>query len=104
MWKRLQRWYKAFVRRNIACWPEEYYNPYTQPSNTPVADAAIIRSSVHRFWFAGRNQPDLQYIIPYEPIYEDAIEVIREDGWQVALHADASGELFYSVCGKKTPA
>jgi hypothetical protein len=102
MLKRLHKWYKAFIRRHIACWPEEYYNPYTPPSESPAADVNVLRSSVGRYF--KYNQADRFYIIPYEPMYEQAIDGIREDGWQVALHADASGELFYSISTKKTPA
>jgi len=104
MWKRLQQWYKIFIRRHVACWPEEYVKPSSRPSNTPVADVSVLRSSVHRYF--KYNQSDLLYVLPYEPVYEQAIETMRIDGWQVQLQCGAGGELFYTISSKiksKTP-
>lgn len=90
--KKLVTWYKKFIRRHIACWLEEYFKPYSQPSDSPVADVNVLCASVHRYF--KYNQSDLLYLLPYEPMYEAAIDGIRQDGWQVTLHVNTGGELF----------
>lgn len=98
--KKLITWYKQFIRRYIACWPTTYFRPCSRPSDSPVADVNVLRSSVHRYF--KYNQPDMFYIIPYEPMYEAAIDGIRQDGWQVVLQVGKGGELFYSISAKRS--
>lgn len=100
--KKLITWYKQFISRHVACWAEEYFSPYSRRSDPPVADINVLRSSVRRYF--KYNQSDLLYMLPYEPMYETAMDGIRQDGWQVALQVSKGGELFYAISAKQTTA
>ncbi|MET6998683.1 hypothetical protein [Chitinophaga defluvii] len=97
--KKLMAWYQKFIRKHIICWPEEYFNPCCRPSDPePVADANVLRSSVHRYF--KYNQAGDSYVIPFEPLYMQTMEDMRNDGWQVELQCGAGGELFYTISSK----
>ncbi|MGM1430188.1 hypothetical protein ACS126_13085 [Sphingobacterium lactis] len=66
-----------------------------------ATDAEVLRASVHRYF--KYNQPDLLYMLPYEPMYAATIENMEEDGWQVALHVNEGGKLIYSISAKPIP-
>lgn len=98
--KQLIAWYTQSVWKRMVLWLEEYLRPGTQSFSSTKGDANVLRSSVHRFF--KYNQQELLYIVPCDPVYELAIENIRNDGWNVELHAGTGGELFYTISTKPT--
>ena len=61
----------------------------------PSTGVKALRSSMGRYF--KYNRPGMAYIIAYDPLYNNAIDSLREEGWQIQLELDATGELFYGV-------
>lgn len=85
----MKQLWKKFLARYIV---QPIYRP---PSIQPAAGVNVLRSSVGRY--LKYNRPGMIYIIEYDPLYNSAIDYLREDGWNIHLELDASGELFYAV-------
>jgi hypothetical protein len=92
MLKQLRQRWKNFVRRHIVCWPEEF-NPHAP--QYPLADTFSLRMSVSRFYRL--NPKGVDYRISFDPQYDGAIKLLREDGWPVEINIDHTGEAYYLI-------
>lgn len=89
------RFFQRFIIAHIAAFEEQQYGkgPYR-----PAAHATVIRSSIQRYFkYAG---PDMIYVLVYDPLYEEAIDELRSEGWIIRLEIDGGGELYYGVCAE----
>lgn len=90
--KRLKRFFNNFFIKHVAAWPEQLSPDIYQ---RPAADVNAVRSSVSRFF--KYNEEGLTYRIKYAPEYDHAIDELRDDGWQVFLEVESSGQLCYKT-------
>jgi hypothetical protein len=40
------------------------------------------------------------YVLVYDPLYAEAIDELRSEGWIIELEIDDAGELYYGVCAE----
>jgi hypothetical protein len=97
--KWLTRFFRNFFCTHILY--EEKYDPYTL-SVPSAADVQVLRASVVRYF--SYLQPGQVYILLYEPMYDNAIDGLREDGWNVVLQVTTTGELYYAIYSKSVEA
>ena len=97
MLKRLYQRWNNFVRRHIACWPEEF-NPHAPQE--PLPDTFSLQKSVNRFY--NSNPSGFDYLIAFDPQYDSAISLLRQDGWPIELNINGNGEAFYLIRKKET--
>ena len=63
--------------------------------STPPDIQNALRLGINRFF--RHNTTGRVYVIEYDPIYDSAIDDLRDEGWQVFLNIDTDGELIYTV-------
>ncbi|WP_460687240.1 hypothetical protein [Niabella aquatica] len=55
-----------------------------------------FRTSLYRYF--RYNEPGLEYVIEYDPVFNPVMDCLCSEGWQVQLICNAYGELFFTIC------
>lgn len=63
-----------------------------QKSDISCTYAEVLHYLASRYF---AYNPDSSYTIAYNLVYQNAIEILREEGWKITLETDPSGNLFY---------
>ena len=90
--KKWRRYFQKLFITHIAAFEEQLNDGGI---HRPAPHAAVIRSSVTRFFKYG--EPELAYLLIYDPLYDEAIDELRKDGWMICLEAGGVGGLHYGI-------